>query len=580
VPGLQFEKGEQMNLKLRPFQADIDVALKEIAAGISKAKKFICDITTGGGKSIIPVLICNRLIASSVDRVCWVAPRRSLAIAGTRTMAAHGIELMHGQNDIRPARGTKGYACTYDLIAANPELHAHEFETARYALVLDEPHHIACPRPGQSLDGYVWYRSIKPLVERAGFVVLMTGTMERGDKNPIAFIDYGPHGLPDRKDTGETRHFSYPRTQALADGNIVPVEFHHLDSAGTYIDQNGMRCDYSTLKIEDESCSRDALFTAVKEDYGRALLEKGCLHYLHMRQRELGYANSQLLIVAMNVQQARYMAKLAKEVTGLNCECVTGDTPDQDAIIQRFKENKTPILSSCQMAYEGLDAPAVSHVISLTLIRSKPWIEQMIGRAVRRHPGKTKAYVFCPDDTLMCEVIEQISQEQTSALRIVGERNQGSGIGQSANLGASIVPVASVATTGRITGLDCGTEVTADELAYIQQRCPDMLHIATNLKQWNTMHGIEMPSVKPDNVASVVVTPDDIIEKVRAALQTACNKKDLLMGWPHGTANAKVKKEFGKGRGQMDEKETRQAFKWVCRTWPEALPKSNAYQAA
>ena len=38
------------------------------------------------------------------------------------------------------------------------------------------------------------------------------------------------------------------------------------------------------------------------------------------------------------------------------------------------------------MAYEGLDAPAVSVVASLTHIRSRPWLEQMVARATRVDP--------------------------------------------------------------------------------------------------------------------------------------------------------------------------------------------------
>ena len=44
---------------------------------------------------------------------------------------------------------------------------------------------------------------------------------------------------------------------------------------------------------------------------------------------------------------------------------------------------KLDVLVTVAMAYEGLDIPAVSHLICLTRIRSTPWIEQMTARANR-----------------------------------------------------------------------------------------------------------------------------------------------------------------------------------------------------
>jgi type I site-specific restriction endonuclease len=39
------------------------------------------------------------------------------------------------------------------------------------------------------------------------------------------------------------------------------------------------------------------------------------------------------------------------------------------------------VLVTVAMAYEGMDCPEVSHVVALTHIRSRPWLEQMIARA-------------------------------------------------------------------------------------------------------------------------------------------------------------------------------------------------------
>jgi len=48
-----------------------------------------------------------------------------------------------------------------------------------------------------------------------------------------------------------------------------------------------------------------------------------------------------------------------------------------------MKTDKIDVLVTVAMAYEGLNIPAVSHIICLTRIRSAPWIEQMTARANR-----------------------------------------------------------------------------------------------------------------------------------------------------------------------------------------------------
>lgn len=561
-------------MTLRPFQQQIDEALERVAARASKVRKFVCDVTTGGGKSEIPRLVAQRLIPSVVDKVCWISPRRNLRYAATRIMAARGYPIMIGANSLRPSKDTNGYACTYDLVSSLPELHRDEFECHRYALILDEPHHICAPWEHQTPEEFKWFKSIEPLIQRAKFLVLMSGTMERGDKRPIAFIDYGANGKPACKDTEHTSFFSYTRTQALADGCIVPVEFHHIDGSVAYVDGNGETRQHTTLQLGPDDC-RAALFTAVSKDYGEALLRKGLLHWKSMRQNELGYANTQALIVAKDVQQAHAFAKLASEITGEECKCVTSETPEQDELMQRFKDGKIPILSTCQMAYEGMDAPAISHVISLTLIRSKPWIEQMIGRAVRKFEGKTRSFIFCPDDTLMCELIEQIRSEQTNALKQLATIQGQSSQSRTGEQFTQIVPVAASATSVRIEGLDCGTAIEPEQLAYIQREAPGLIGKESEVMRLLQKINAKLPrcEVKQERL---VVTPDDVLKNVRAQLQKACSTKDRLMEWTHGQANTVIKRMFGKSRENMSDKEVTTAWAWVVKNWPDCIPDNYA----
>jgi hypothetical protein len=80
------------------------------------------------------------------------------------------------------------------------------------------------------------------------------------------------------------------------------------------------------------------------------------------------------------------------------------------------------ILVTVAMAYEGLDAPEVAVVASLTHIRSRPWLEQMIARATRIDPHagpwqSQRALVLHPDDLLFRAFRYRIETEQGTAAR-------------------------------------------------------------------------------------------------------------------------------------------------------------------
>lgn len=83
------------------------------------------------------------------------------------------------------------------------------------------------------------------------------------------------------------------------------------------------------------------------------------------------------------------------------------------------------------MAYEGLDAPEVAVVATLTHIRSRPWLEQMAARATRVDPaagpyGEQRALVFHPDDPLFAQ-FRRLETEQSITIVRFHTASVGSG---------------------------------------------------------------------------------------------------------------------------------------------------------
>ena len=130
-----------------------------------------------------------------------------------------------------------------------------------------------------------------------------------------------------------------------------------------------------------------------------------------------------LLVVAPNQALARqYLACLQRWLPAAGAARQLGlavsDARDAHEVIAAFRLRPEPsILCTVAMAYEGMDAPGVSHIAALTHIRARPWLEQLIARATRVDPHggdyqEQQATIFHPDDALFREFRRQIETEQ------------------------------------------------------------------------------------------------------------------------------------------------------------------------
>lgn len=179
-------------MRLRKHQAEADRAICKIIRENLSVRRMVMDVTPGGGKSIVPQIVYTRLHqAGMVDKICWIVPRESLKKqaahdfldSNPRQLLGHQYEIYEAANECNPSRGLNGYATTFQAVGIDAYgMHADEFETSRYLLVLDEVHH--------ARFGGSWHKQLQPLVDRAAFVLMMSGTLQRGDQLPIAFMPY------------------------------------------------------------------------------------------------------------------------------------------------------------------------------------------------------------------------------------------------------------------------------------------------------------------------------------------------------------------------------------------------------
>lgn len=411
-------------MSLRKHQIDMQKVVGKIIDG-SPVKNIICKVTTGGGKSTIPIIAGKLLSAGLADAICWICPRSSLQDQAERNyidpffrrLLNHKLIIRSSTNENNPCRGTNGFVSTYQAIGVDKNNTVlNDFMRKRYVLVLDEYHH------AEEEDGS-WTKALVPLYEHAAYRVLMTGTLSRGDGKKIAFTPYvlTDQGIvPSLEGNSDTAIIEYSRRDALAEQAILPLEFIFADGTAKWEKRNGKIMDMRLSKALSEN-ARHALYTALHTEYAEELLDLAVSHWKAHRRTTNRYAK--LLVVSAGIKNAKqYTAELKK--MGLNA-CIATSDNSLEAIkaIKAFKENRVDILVSVNICYEGLDVPAISHICCLTNIRSREWIEQMAGRAVRIDPlggpyESQRGYIFAPRDEMFVEIKEMIEADQVPFLNI------------------------------------------------------------------------------------------------------------------------------------------------------------------
>ncbi|MFA6100476.1 MAG: DEAD/DEAH box helicase family protein [Patescibacteria group bacterium] len=410
-------------MNLRQHQKETIEIIDGIIGG-SPVTDIVIHATPGSGKSTIPIIAGKLITAGLADKIAWISPRMSLQDQAERNfldprfrqLFHHNLTIRTATNDHNPCRGLNGFVSTYQALAVDQfKTVLRDFERYRYILVLDEFHHL-------EEDGE-WTEPIKELYRAAKHRVLMTGTLQRGDEKKVAFLNYVQMGdkfvaCPMGGCPVSTHDFiSYTRSDALADQAILPLEFHFADGLAKWRKESGKEIEakLSTSRAD----ANQALWTALNTEYAQELLLSGVSHWQDMRR----YYNPQgsLLVVAASIKTAQEYTEILKR-QGLHAEIATSDDT-QGAVrnINALKAGKIKILVTVAMAYEGLDVPSISHIICLTNVRSQPWIEQMVARAVRIDPAagpyeSQRGYIFAPADKMFVELAQKIEQDQTEAV--------------------------------------------------------------------------------------------------------------------------------------------------------------------
>ncbi len=579
------EKGA---MSLRKHQLEMLQICDQIKAGISDVRTIIASVTPGGGKSVLPVIAAARLIPIIADAICWIAPRDALRkqaeeVFGSgkyRKFLSHNHQIRAATNDHNPCRGLSGYVTTYQALNADRGTHinAQEFATKRYILFLDEIHHAELDK--------ATHEAIAELVNAAKVVIFASGTFERNNGRPIAFLPYkqveGGFTLDlENLNDPKIHVIRYTRRDALVEKAIIPLHFQLVDCRAEWVDREGESRTMDSLAEAGEDTG-EGLYTALNTEYAFELLKR-CLDDWQAH-RQLN-RRARMLVVAANIASAkRYLEWLQKMNMNVVVDIATSaDTKDAKKAIERFKThgiNAVDILVTVAMAYEGLDVPAVTHIACLTHIRSTPWIEQMVTRAARVDHDAALAYehqfgfIYAPDDQLFQECIQSIQAEQEPFLREQQEQrresgNNGNGQNELRPPVNGIVPLASAATRERASGINGETIdyeetqrlMTAMEKAGISGFSP------IQFKQAMALYESSQPIGDTTSEFNTLI-PSQMESQLRLCIENHNRRYEGRNKLPHGTINKQIKTRFGKSRDDMTVEELKRVWGWVQTNYP------------
>ena len=588
-------------LKLRKHQEEFFQICNLIKAG-EPIQRIIMLVTPGGGKSVIPVIAAAKLIPSKTsgasfygtiaDSICWIVPRLNLQEQAElnfidphfQQMLNHSHKIRANNNDPNPPKGTSGYAATYQAIAANPSLHAQEIQRRRYILVLDEFHHVE--------QDSQWHKALQPLVDAAVLVIMVTGTYERWDERRIAFMPYKSVNqdclTPDLSNNQDTRIIRYTRGDALRESAIVPLHFELKNAQAQWVDSEGEICKVESL-AEAGKDTNAAIWTVLNTEYAYSLLSECVENWKEHKKINL---RAKLLVIAPSIAKADEYVKWLKDLEIRAKKATSDESKEAQEAIRSFKKQcgqtnsrgAVDVLVTVQMAYEGLDVPAITHIACLTRIRSVPWLEQAWARGARVDRDskglKDKGIIYIPDDKLAENCMQKILAEQEPILR-EKEQNRleqmlSNKDSQKNLLTDGIIPLKSNLTSSRAMDLSNGEAIDYSESAKIQlaMKQANIGGIST-IQMKYFIKAYSQPVETGDSYAftkdstnTESLTPRQEEEKLRDTIENYTRRYALKNQLDFKIINGEIKLIFKKERKSMTIQELRKVWAWLQKNYP------------
>jgi len=465
-------------LRLRDHQVEIRTRTIGIMNGEIKDKLTLVDVTPAGGKTGAGTIAADMMFDSDmINLIVWVVPTTTLCSQVEKDFIKfallprkkhRALRSIQGQNKrpfVRPVDDMDviGYVTTYQAIAANPKIHLKEMKGKRVLLILDEAHHIFDLESEHKDEVDSWLAGIGPMQVAAKHTIMLSGTTERHDQREIAFLREA--GLYEDRSDGRRYlkpHIRYAKAAALRNRAIIKVEFILLDGEASWStdddaewpelarqtgevqsvvlsEAKGAEARRAlAISLVDKIEEREIEFGSRQFRVRRALLDMAVKHWRRHVTKPPRYVSGMLVVCATQNGAKQAVAELVRKhgLTRSEVALAISDEPGAEVEIERYKSRKAKILVSVAMIREGFDTQHTSHIALLTGVRSRPWLDQIVARAIRVDSAAKRvgisyadqvAHIFALKDTDMREYAEDYLEDQANGLAIADDEEHGGG---------------------------------------------------------------------------------------------------------------------------------------------------------
>lgn len=373
---------------------------------------FLVVAIPGSGKTLPACEVVRRWLSAGSDRaVIVVVPSTNLRDQWQGKLSEFGIEIVTQEFDGHIKHGYRGCAVTYQTVASSPLVFRAACGRRPTLVIFDEIHHCG--------EYQTWGESIQSAFELSKERLFLSGTPFRTDGKKIPFLSYDESGLcrPD---------VAYDLPAALEDQVVRWVHFHaEQGSFDLYKDGSQQTFDVNSGIDEDEAGQRLRHILNPDGNYVREVIRKAHAQLCSMRTEHPEAAG---MIGAMDIQHARALAMIVRQVTGETPDVIASDEPGTSDRIKSFAQSKRHWLVSVRQVSEGTDIPRLRVLVYLTNYATELFFRQIVGRVTRltareqeadpegaNHPFES--WCFIPSDPRLARFAENIMRAQEAALR-------------------------------------------------------------------------------------------------------------------------------------------------------------------
>lgn len=385
---------------LRDYQNDMGAAV-EAALLEHGQNRVLLQAATGTGKTVFFASLPRRPRLAA-----WLAqwPKRGasmLIIAHREELLDQAADKIRRQNPglmVDIEQGERRASRYADVVIASIQtlsarkyarlLNLLRWHTPRI-VVVDEAHHSAAATYRTTLAhlGFLPKADISESGETEAAthddVELMTRALEGWDREaPKDRLLLGVTATPNRSDAiglgcvFQTIAYSYPIKKAIEDGWLVPIVPWVIETAENL---DAVRTSHGDFNQRD-------LAETVNTPHRNGLT---------VDSWQLHAKDESSIVFSVDVQHAEDLA-LAFRSRGIEAAALSGETPKdlRRDMLRRYTAGTLQVLCNCMVLTEGTDLPRTGCIVHAKPTKSATLYEQMTGRGLRIHPGKSRCVVI------------------------------------------------------------------------------------------------------------------------------------------------------------------------------------------